>query len=433
DAMPASPHADPELGARLSLTFGQVYLNLGSPAKAQELFELSLAYAEPSLDRAHSVPWQARGLWAEALIDQGRFDRAAERLGKDIQRYRQEVGPEGAGMARLVHTLGVARLHQGQPRSAATLFRQAIRLHQHGSISGNLPDTGDGDLLALTESRHRLAQALLRSGDLSTAEQLLQGVLDFRRHHLGDTHPTTVTALGDLAALALYRGQPRRAADLFAQVLERHRAVFGTHHPHVAVALQNLATAEKQLGLLDLAETHLHEAVAMRRRLHGDAHPAVADALYALGRFVHQRRDFDEAEAIYRQVLEIRRAALGEQHPRVGMALLGLADLDWSRGRLVTAERLYREVIRHLEAAKSTRTVEASYPYFQLGLLLLRAERYEEAERWLSEAYDLRRRFLGAEHKATVAARAELNECREQLSARSGSVAAVAADTNDPR
>lgn len=416
DGMPAARRADPELGARLSLTFGEVYLNLGSPAKAQRLFEQSLADAGPDGGGSPFVPWRARGLWAEALIDQGRFDEAAEQLRRDLRAYRRGVGSGGVGLAQLVHTLGVARLHQGNPRAAAILFRQAIRHFGEAPSPGDPPVAADVTALAVTESRHRLAQALFRAGDLSAAESLLGEVWEVRRHRLGESHPTTVTALGDLAALDLVRGRHREAADRFGEVLERHRGVFGPDHPHVAVALQNLATAEKHLGNLDLAREYLEDAVALRRRIHGSEHPAVADALYGLGRFVHQRQEFDGAERLYRQVLDQRRRLLGEGHPQVAMALLGLADLEWSRGRMGAAEGSYRRVVEHLEASGNAEAVEASFPYFQLGSLLVRNRRFGEAEPWLVKAHGLRLRYLGAAHGATVAAAAKLAECREGLS-----------------
>ncbi len=428
--MTTAQSVDPELSARLALTFGKVYLNLGSPGQAQELFERSLTYFEPHLSADHSIPWQARSLVAETLVDQGKSDQAVEQLEQDLLRYHREVGTNGIGLARLTHTLGVAKLHLDDPKTAAQLFRQAISLYDDTLDSRVTQGSTATSSLEVAESHHRLAQALLRLGELEDAEQRLQQVLEFRRHELGSTHPSTVTALGDLAALALYRGRDEQAAELYEQVLARHRTVFGSHHPHVAVALQNLATAEKHLGRLDSAKQHLVEAVALRRQLHHEAHPAVADALYALARFVHQQRNFDEAELLYQQVLEQRRLSLGDQHPRVALALLGLADVEWSRGQLQNAEQLYRQVIARLEASSSHRTVDASFAYYQLGLLLLRDHRWQEAAERLSTALQLMQQYLGVDHPTTAKAREALAQCRDRLSDPAASEAGRA-DTGD--
>ncbi|MEM7587504.1 MAG: tetratricopeptide repeat-containing protein kinase family protein [Acidobacteriota bacterium] len=415
-----SSEVDPELAAYLAATFGQVYLNVGSPARAESLLRRSLEGAIAELPGEHLIPWQTRSLLAESLSDQGDFQSAAEQLVRDIRHYRRDVGHEGLGLARLVHGLGVTKLHAEEHAAAASLFRQALRL---------FAAAGADALLEIAESRHRLAQALMKSGDLATSEQILRSVLESRRLRLGPSHPASLTALGDLAAVALFRDDNASAARLFTQVLEGQRAIFGPDHPHVAVALQNLAVAERRLGHRDSARANLTESVAVRRRIHGGSHPAVADALYGLARFHHQGGELDDAEPLYTEALEIRRRELGDSHPHVTMTLLGIADLAWSRAELGRAEPLYREVIRRLEASGRAETFDATFAYLQLGSLLLRAEE-PEATRWLERAYRLRRQQLGEAHSATTAARLRLSESRLRFPAKA--VEEAVAGRNDP-
>ncbi len=411
-----SSEADPELAAYLAATFGEVYLNVGSPAKAEALLKRSLEGAVSELPREHFIPWRTRSLLAESQIDQGDFQAAAEQLERDIRQHRQEVGHGGASLARLVHSLGVTKLHAAEHAAAASLFRQALRMHLEDGTEASLE---------IAESRHRLAQALMKSGDLETSEQILQSVLEFRHQRLGPSHPTSLTTLGDLAAVALFRDDNASAARLYTRVLEGQRAIFGPDHPHVAVALQNLAVAERRLGHRNKALDHLTESVAVRRRIHGQNHPAVADALYGLARFHHQGGELDDAEPLYTEALEIRRRELGDQHPHTTMALLGVADLAWSRDQPGRAEPLYREVIRRLETSGRAETFDATFAYLQLGSLLLRADE-PEAETWLHRAYQLRRQLLGEAHSATAAAHRKLAECRLRFPT------AGAAGTNDP-
>ena len=405
----AETASDPELSTRLAATFGEIYLNLGSPEQAAELFDRALEHPESSTAASNLFHWRTRALLAEAQIDQGQALDATETLRRAIREHRTQFGHRGATLGRLVHTLGVAHLERGEAERAATLFRQALRLTQE--------DAGaEGTETLAMESRHRLAQAQIGQGELESAEDLLQQVFDFRRTALGEDHPTTVTALGDLAAVALYRGQNERAAELFADVLTRHRTVFGNEHPNVAVALQNLALAQRRLGRDDAARRNLLEVVELRRQLHTEDHPAVAAALYALARFEHQARRYDDAERLYRRVHSLRSRHLGDDHPKTAMALLGVADLAWSRGRLDEAEPLYRQVLAQLETAGRGDTLDATFPLHQLGALLLKRGMPEAACPRLERAQALRSQLVGPEHPLSRAAEKTLEGCAGRTS-----------------
>lgn len=387
---------DPELGTRLIATFGEIYLNLGSPDQAAVLFDRALERSVSTTAAEDLFHWRTRALLGEARIDQGQAADAAEALRQAIREHREWSGHRGSGLALLVHTLGVAHLQRAEADQAAALFRQAIRLFEDDAAA-------DGSSALAMESRHRLAQALLESGELASAEQLLRQVIDSRRADLGEDHPSTVIALGDLAAAAFYRGENQRAADLFARVLASHRAVFGEEHPNVAVALQNLALAQRRLGQNDRARQNLLEVVALRQKLHDESHPAVAAAFYGLARFEHQNRRYDAAEAPYRKAFDLRSEHLGEQHPQTAMALLGLADLAWSRDRTGEAEPLYRQVLAKLEAAGQGESLDASFPSHQLGALLLVRGENDAACSWLRKAQTIRQRLLGPEHPSSRA------------------------------
>ncbi|MEM6793850.1 MAG: tetratricopeptide repeat protein [Acidobacteriota bacterium] len=396
---------DPELGASLSGIFGRIYLNLGAPEKAEEQLLYGLATAPESHSLRRDFLWKSRAHLAEALIDQGRIREAEERLILDIHRYRRENGHQGRSLARLVHFLGVAKMAAGDSRSAASILRQALRLYPENAA-------GADARLRISETHHRLAQAMLRLGEYSEAEDLLAQVLHLREELRGPSHPSTLTAIGDLAALAHIRGENETAARLFMRVLAGHRQFYGPDHPYIAVALQNLAVSQRRLGLTEKALTSFRDAVAMRRRIHGEEHPAVADALYSLARFHHQLGELEAAEPLYRQAFRIRQEVLEKNHPGIAMALLGLADLDWSRGEMDRAEPKYRGVIARLHQAGQADAFDATFAYFQLGRLLSESHR-AEAGRWLERAYRVRKKELGVDHRLTEAALAELQVFQE--------------------
>ncbi|MEM1182983.1 MAG: serine/threonine-protein kinase [Acidobacteriota bacterium] len=387
-----------ELTPFLATTFAQIYLNISAPEQALGLLS-TVELDSTAFPPDHRLRWERSDLMAEAMIDSGDEDEAAAFLRGEIRRYRRQLGHGGESLARLVHTLGVSHL-QSQDLAAATfLFREALRLH--------LEHAG-GDSFLSIETRHRLAQALLADQELDAAEAELHRVLDYRRGARGESHPRYLTALGDLAVVAMARRQDADAIPMLARVLDGNEQIFGPEHPHVAVALQNLATATSRSGSREQAQALWLECLALRRQLHPEDHPALADALFHYARFLHTGSQLEKATVFYNEASEIRRQLYGEGHRSAILSDLGLADLAWSRGRFEEALERYRQIVLRLDESGARDSIEAAYACLQLGKIYLRTDRASEAEPWLMRAEAIAADRLSAGHPFSVEAAALL-------------------------
>jgi len=65
---------------------------------------------------------------------------------------------------------------------------------------------------------------LLRDqGNLAEAEPLMREALDGRRHHLGNSHPDTLSSINNLAVLLQGQGKLAQAEPLMREVLDGRR------------------------------------------------------------------------------------------------------------------------------------------------------------------------------------------------------------------
>jgi hypothetical protein len=203
------------------------------------------------------------------------------------------------------------------------------------------------------ESYRNLAPILLEcmgryyweQGQSDEAERLEIQVLELRKDVLGEKHPDTIRAMGNLASTWHQQGRSDEAEGLKIQVLELRKDVLGEKHPDTILAMANLASTWHQQGRSDEAEGLDIQVLELRKDVLGEKHPDTIRAMANLSSTWHQQGQSDEAEGLKIQVLELRRAVLGEKHPDTILAMANLAATWWQQGRSDEAEGLDIQVL----------------------------------------------------------------------------------------
>lgn len=158
----------------------------------------------------------------------------------------------------------------------------------------------------------------------------------------------------------------------------------------------------KNLGLHDEAEALVRGALDHVRTIHGPDHPRFASALSHLGQLRQEQGEFAVAADLHRQALQIRRARLAEPHLEIAQSELDLGvALSWLEVEPVETERLLRSALatrRQLVPA----SLAVAYASNTLGNFLADRGRFDEAEAYLRETLEIRRRRIGSDHPSTA-------------------------------
>jgi tetratricopeptide (TPR) repeat protein len=170
-----------------------------------------------------------------------------------------------------------------------------------------------------------LAQTLEAQGDLAGARKLGEQVLAARRRVLGEEHPDTLAAMNDLAATLHAEGDLDGARELQEQVLAAFRGVLSEEHPDTLTATSGLAVTLYAQGDLAKARKLEEQVLAARRRLLGEEHPGTLTAMNNLAMTLYDLGDLAGAQVLQEQVLAALRRALGEEHPNTLAARDNLA------------------------------------------------------------------------------------------------------------
>ena len=345
--------------ARLLHRMGKAYQGLGELEQARELLG----------DALDSVASEDAGLHWSIIVDLADAERL---LGERTAAGNRldEVIDELSGSEHFPRQLASAYNNRG-------LIAQELEKHEHAeelaqrALAVELPDDHEREILH-GRYRHNLALALGRQGRHDEAIDVLETVIEKKRHTLGESHPSTLRSLEVLAGNHRQRGDLDTAAATFEQVLEQTIAIHGeassaearvnnslanVHHDrgdyaraeatyrralefhdgqpeadpltHVFL-VNNLASLLEDRGNLSDAEALFRRSLAMRRELAGDDELMVIHARANLGRVLIQLQQLEEAESLLAKV----ETGLAEHYPDNAFRRM---QLDWQQALLATA------------------------------------------------------------------------------------------------
>jgi tetratricopeptide (TPR) repeat protein len=140
-------------------------------------------------------------------------------------------------------------------------------------------------------------------------------VFERRKWILGEYHPDTISAMGELADVLHQLGRWHEAFSMKEEVLKKLVRILGEDHPDTIRALAYLAVMVSELGKADEALSMEKEVFERRKRVLGEDHPDTITALANLAVTVSELGKADEALSMKKEVFERRKRVLGEQHP----------------------------------------------------------------------------------------------------------------------
>jgi tetratricopeptide (TPR) repeat protein len=217
-------------------------------------------------------------------------------------------------------------------------------------------------------------------------------------------HPVLAQAGESLTSAGLTRS----AASYWQALLTADSALLGNSHPDTILARGNLADSYERAGQPENAIGLYEEAFADSEQVHG---PDSAEALNALGRlsaaYLAAGRS-GEAIALHRRNLETRERAHGPRHHDTIAARARLADCCLSAGQHKEAVDLYTRVLADRERIQGSRHPDTMAARASLAFAYRTAGRMKEAIPAYLRVLADREQSQGAHHPDTLAARGNL-------------------------
>jgi tetratricopeptide (TPR) repeat protein len=285
-------------------------------------------------------------------------------------------------------------------------------VHAHYVLKSNLIEKCGEARISLA---CKFGLCLYSDGRYNEAEELFLQVMETRKRVLGEEHRSTLTSIGNLAAIYRNQGRWKEAEERLVQVIEIKKRVLGEEDPSTLISMTNLAATYKDRGQWKDAEELLVLEIEIRKRVLGEEDPSTLTSMAILAATYSSQGRLKEAEELIVQVIETWKRVVGEEHPSTLTSMANLASTYKNQGRWKEAEELLVQVI---EVRKRVLRKEHPDTLTSMNCLALTWKgygRHAEALKLMKECVLLQTRILGFNHPNTLDSRTALVKWQTEI------------------
>ncbi|KAM0691630.1 hypothetical protein Q7P36_007829 [Cladosporium allicinum] len=280
-------------------------------------------------------------------------------------------------------------------------FRRHVVVHlpRNGELLGG---TEGVKIEGLWSMWMAMGHVLWKEGRWREAEELVVKAMEASRRVVGEEHPSTLSAMANLAATYRNQGRWKEAEELQVKVMEARSRVVGEEHPDTLSAMANLAATYRNQGRWKEAEELEVKVLEASRRVVGEEHPDTLSAMANLAATYWKQGRWKEAEELFVKVMEARSRVVGEEHPDTLSAMANLAATYWKQGRWKEAEELFVKVMEARSRVVGEEHPDTLSAMANLAATYRKQGRWKEAEELFVKVMEARSRVVGEEHPATL-------------------------------
>jgi tetratricopeptide (TPR) repeat protein len=344
----------PAVKARMLLTIGEVYGDLGLGEKSLPLMEEALVEASrPGIANDVEIAMAEQAL-GHVLTGREEYVDAERHLLEAVRIF--DSHPELSGDSALVRRdLGYHYWVRGDYVRAQPVFEEALKRAE--ARFGRRSE----EVASILSNFGKNIRDL---GDPSQGLRLLEESADIYKAVQGEDYYWYGVTRESIGFTLLALGRNEEAKANLSAGIKVHEHVLGPNHGLLGQGLQGLGAAEVELGQLDEAEKTLKRALAIEEIANGPESNEVGRTLRYLAGAYAAQQEFDKAMPLFRRSLSIAKRRFGELSEEYDRDLLSLGISQRRSGRLHDAEETIRQAVaiaerQHDSPATLSKTLSA--------------------------------------------------------------------------
>jgi serine/threonine protein kinase/tetratricopeptide (TPR) repeat protein len=314
---------------------------LGHEVTLRQALEAALPSVGASFADEPLIEARLRLTLGTSFADLGDSRTAAEQFEAARALLVRQRGPDHPDTLRCTNNLANSYSALGRHADALRLYEEVLA-SQRAVLGPDHPDTltGMGNLASSYHALGRHADAL----------KLREETLARQKAVLGSDHPDTLTGMNNLANSYAALGRHADALRLREETLARQKAVLGADHPETLRGMNNLAGSYLAAGRYTDALRLDEEALALRKAKLGPDHPDTLESMSNLAMSYTARGRRADALRLFEEVLALRTAKLGPDHPDTLRSTHNLGVGHAALGRHARALKLFEEALARRKA-----------------------------------------------------------------------------------
>jgi tetratricopeptide (TPR) repeat protein len=287
---------------------------------------------------------------------------------------------------------------RGSPRTARELYERLWH-----ACSKKL---GDRDVTTL-RLMVNVGATLLDEGRVGESIVLLRDALEQSVRSLGQDHPGTLKAMGNLLGALMQAKELKLARELGERLLTTRERVLGPDHEDTVITMNNLGLVCYLLGDSTRGDELVGKALASTARRYGENHPFTLRTAANWANRLADQGSMAAARSLQERILGQRRSQLGEDHPDTLKSKAALAQILVAQGELIEGREAMRSLLVEGRRNNAGHPDLLHYEHL-LGKLLAASGEWKAARDSLERSYRGRHRVLGQTHLDTLEAGADL-------------------------
>ena len=363
---------DPLEVATMQNTLGLSLLSLGEANLAIELFGKAFATHKERQGADHFDTLASMNNLALAYEDIGKMDKALPLKEETLKLLIAKLGADHHGTLRSMSNLAQGYQAIGKMDKALPLKEETLKL-MIAKLGADHPDT-------LT-SMSNLAQGYQAIGKMDKALPLMEETLKLMAAKLGADHPDTLKAQSNLALCYQDAGKMDKALPLMEETLKLRAAKLGADHPDTLVSMGNLAGGYQDVGKMDKALPLMEETFKLTIAKLGADHPDTLRSMNNLAQGYRAIGKMDKALPLMEETLKLMAAKLGADHPDTLVSLCNLAGGYQAIGKMDKALPLFEQTASEVEKRRFQLDV-AKFIIRDTIVAYEEAKQFDKAEAW---------------------------------------------------
>jgi len=290
-------------------------------------------------------------------------------------------------VARLVFVrqrLAYASLNAGEVDEAVQLERETQRIC--------LKRFGEDDTRTLN-SQSDYGVYLMRAKQFSEAEEVLRENGRMISKKFGPTHWRTLKNSDRYVDVMMAMGKWEQARSITDYLIKYRKKTLGKYHRDTLLSISKLGSIYQKLGDREKALMYHEAALAGRTKAFGEDHPHTVFSRRTIATIHGETDSVEEQLRRAHEELELLSNDLGEHHPNTRAAIAHVVQLLIDSGQLAKAEKLAIQMLRVKESPRGHEI---------MAQVLQASRRYDDAQKHLNAAYQMRVETEGANHLNTL-------------------------------
>ncbi|CAF1510303.1 unnamed protein product, partial [Rotaria sp. Silwood1] len=249
--------------------FGDILIQLGEPAKAEQLYQILIEKAPSDKHRAdynHQLGWISRHL--------GEYSKALLYYEKSLDINKKILSPNDLSLASSYNNIGNVYNNMGDYSKALSSHERSLEIRKI-ALPPNHPD--------LASSYLNIGSVYYSMGEYSKALSSYERSLEIRKIALPPNHPDLAASYMGIGNLYKDMGEYSKALSSYERSLEIKKIALPPNHPDLAASYNNIGMVYNSMGEYSKALSSYERSLEIKKIALPPNHPNLASSYGNIG------------------------------------------------------------------------------------------------------------------------------------------------------